>query len=597
MLPKLLGRRLTAAACLCLLCISPSASAGAEHAPVRIGISEFAEYSVNLPIIPATVAQLEKTLGKENVDVKTYSVANLQAAAKAGRLDIILSSAGTYRRLAIEGAGVRDLATVVSERAPNPNYADGSVFFVLKERADIRSIGDLRHRTVAANHRYGFSGWQTAMGELLRRGFPEDGFFGAVLFKGHDMPQVVEAVESGEADAGIVRACFLEDMGADLTKYRILDPRPSDGKINCVHSTDLYPNWTVSTLPSTPPEVSRRIAAALLSMPPGVNGLHWSVGTDFRSIDRLFLDLKIGPYEYLRKFSFARFVREYSLPFAVVLTFVLALILHSVTVSWLVRRRTAELEDALRREKALEAESRTARERFAAIQKAGIVGQMSGIIAHELRQPLASISMYSFGLLRRLENGTDERATTVNYLEKISEQTKRASDIVDQVRAYAKGNRERSAQNLAKLISAAAEEARKSLRLPSSVIRLTLPDEDLTAEANPLEIELIAVNLIRNAADAVADVVSPSISVTLTGSGDECRLTVSDIGPPVSDELFAAIVQQSARTTKEKGLGLGLSIIRSLTEDMGGHVVFSRSEGGGLAVAVILRRLRPEDFS
>ena len=65
------------------------------------------------------------------------------------------------------------------------------------------------------------------------------------------------------------------------------------------------------------------------------------------------------------------------------------------------------------------------------------------------------------------------------------------------MRAYAKGNRERSAQNLAKLISAAAEEARKSLRLPSSVIRLTLPDEDLTAEANPLEIELIAVILRR----------------------------------------------------------------------------------------------------
>ncbi|MGN1149553.1 MAG: ATP-binding protein, partial [Sutterella sp.] len=145
--------------------------------------------------------------------------------------------------------------------------------------------------------------------------------------------------------------------------------------------------------------------------------------------------------------------------------------------------------------------------------------------------------------------------------------------------------------------SAAAEEARKSLRLPSSVIRLTLPGEALTAEANPLEIELIAVNLIRNAADAVADVDSPSISVSLTGSWNECCLTVSDNGPPVSDELFAAIVQQSARTTKEKGLGLGLSIIRSLTEDMGGHVVFSRSEGGGLAVAVILRRLRPENFS
>ena len=112
----------------------------AWSAPIRFGISEFAERSVNEPIIPATVALLEKTFGKDNVSAVTYSVANLQKVAKAGEVDVILSSAGTYRRLSLEGAGVHSLASVASARVPDPNYADGSVFFTRKDREDIRTI-------------------------------------------------------------------------------------------------------------------------------------------------------------------------------------------------------------------------------------------------------------------------------------------------------------------------------------------------------------------------------------------------------------------------------------------------------------------------
>ncbi len=284
---------------LAVLFVGWFVASAAWATPIRFGISEFAEHSVNEPIIPATVALLEKTFGKDNVSAVTYSVAELQQAAKTGAVDIILSSAGTYRRLSLEGAGVHSLASVASARVSDPNYADGSVFFARNDREDIRSIEDLRGKTVAANHRWAFSGWQTAMGELLEHGIVPDGFFGEVHFKGHDMPQVVSAVVNGEADAGIVRACFLEDMGINPSAFRILGERPRDGKIDCVRSTDLYPNWTISTLPSLSPEASRHLAAALFSMPMIENGLRWSIANDFRPIDLLFYKLKIGPYEYL----------------------------------------------------------------------------------------------------------------------------------------------------------------------------------------------------------------------------------------------------------------------------------------------------------
>lgn len=564
-------------------------------APIRFGISEFAEHSVNEPIIPATVALLEKTFGKDNVSAVTYSVAELQQAAKTGAVDIILSSAGTYRRLSLEGAGVHSLASVASARVSDPNYADGSVFFARNDREDIRSIEDLRGKTVAANHRWAFSGWQTAMGELLEHGIVPDGFFGEVHFKGHDMPQVVSAVVNGEADAGIVRACFLEDMGINPSAFRILGERPRDGKIDCVRSTDLYPNWTISTLPSLSPEASRHLAAALFSMPMIENGLRWSIANDFRPIDLLFYKLKIGPYEYLQHFSLKRFLLQ-NWPFiAMAFLVMLGLLLHSVTVSSLVRKRTAELVNALEHEKVLEAETAAAQNRFVRLQKVGVIGQMSSIIAHELRQPLGSIELYCYGLLRGLEDGTETPKTTAQSVERISAQTKRAAAIVDQVRAYAKGDRKRTPIELQATLTAAVAEAKKTTRASGVPIQYVAQETmPLWVTANPLEIELIVVNLVKNAVEALGRRKGGEVRVTLSTAGGYAVLSVADNGAVISDAAWTTVRQEYLTSEKSAGLGLGLSIVRSMTEDLGGELRFDRPATGGLTVEVRLKTVLKE---
>lgn len=575
--------------------LSTVLTAVVQAAPIRFGISEFAERSVNEPIIPATVALLEQTFGKDNVSAVTYSVEALQQVAKAGDVDIILSSAGTYRRLSLEGAGVHSLASVASARVSDPNYADGSVFFARNDREDIRSIEDLRGKTVAANHRWAFSGWQTAMGELLEHGIVPDGFFGEVHFKGHDMPQVVSAVVNGEADAGIVRACFLEDMGINPSAFRILGERPRDGKIDCVRSTDLYPNWTISTLPSLSPEASRHLAAALFSMPMIENGLRWSIANDFRPIDLLFYKLKIGPYEYLQHFSLKRFLLQ-NWPFiAMAFLVMLGLLLHSVTVSSLVRKRTAELVNALEHEKVLEAETAAAQNRFVRLQKVGVIGQMSSIIAHELRQPLGSIELYCYGLLRGLEDGTETPKTTAQSVERISAQTKRAAAIVDQVRAYAKGDRKRTPIELQATLTAAVAEAKKTTRASGVPIQYVAQETmPLWVTANPLEIELIVVNLVKNAVEALGRRKGGEVRVTLSTAGGYAVLSVADNGAVISDAAWTTVRQEYLTSEKSAGLGLGLSIVRSMTEDLGGELRFDRPATGGLTVEVRLKTVLKE---
>ena len=583
-------RRLFAVLALFLSVVSSSYAA---DRPIRFGISTFAAHSVNLPIIPATETLLENLLGEENIVFETLPVEILSERVKQGAFDMTLTSAGAFRRMAIEGAGVRDLATAASRRVPNPNFAEGSVFFVRND-SPIQTIEDLRGKSVAANHEKGFSGWQTALGELARRGLNPQHFFSRADFTNHDMAEVIRRVEDGRNDAGVVRTCFMEAMNLTLSRFRILGAR-DDGSIDCVHSTDLYPNWVIATAPSLSPDLSRKIAAALFSMPPIGDEVRWSIATDFRGVDNLFRTLKIGPYEYLATFSFKRFIAHYWPGFAIALTLLIALVLHSVTVGTLVRRRTRELEASLKRENELSQETVAAQNRFLALQKVGIVGQMSSIIAHELRQPLAAISMQAFGLMRRFENGTVTRDAALTALDKISHQTDRAGAIVDQVRAYAKGDRRRVPLEINRTVSDAVAEARKSFRNLGVPMEFTPSPTPIYTTANPLEIELIVINLLKNAAEAVKmSGIAGVVRCRITEFPGSPAIEIENQGRPFTDAEWDSLLADSLVTSKRKGLGLGLSIVRSLTDDLGGRLTFTRPAAGGLIVTVTLSTLSTE---
>ena len=357
----------------------------------------------------------------------------------------------------------------------------------------------------------------------------------------------------------------------------------------------MYPNWVIAAAPSLSPDLSRKIAAALFSMPPIGDDVRWSIATDFRGVDNLFRTLKIGPYEYLATFSFKRFIAHYWPGFAIALTLLIALVLHSVTVGTLVRRRTRELEASLKRDNELSQETVAAQNRFLALQKVGIVGQMSSIIAHELRQPLAAISMQAFGLMRRFENGTVTRDAALTALDKISHQTDRAGAIVDQVRAYAKGDRRRAPLEINRTVSDAVAEARKSFRNLGVPMEYMPSPTPIYTTANPLEIELIVINLLKNAAEAVK--ISGRVGVVrcrITGFPGSPAIEIENPGRRFTDAEWDSLLADSLVTSKRKGLGLGLSIVRSLTDDLGGRLTFTRPAAGGLIVTVTLSTLPSE---
>lgn len=123
-----------------------------------------------------------------------------------------------------------------------------------------------------------------------------------------------------------------------------------------------------------------------------------------------------------------------------------------------------------------------------------------------------------------------------------------------------------------------------------------MPEGKLFVEANPLEIELMVLNLGKNAAEALKTAPSatePEIRIEAAEKAGEAVITVCDNGPQIGEEDWKRLNDANV-STKASGLGLGLAIVRSLAEDMGGKLILSRPESGGLCAEIHLPLIHGE---
>lgn len=554
---------------------------------IRLLITKFAEPNSHYPVVTATVKALQKAFGEDRFEARIYT----------GETDhirdahLVLSSAGTFVRA--RSMGARDLATVASERAPDPNRAEGTLFVTLKNRADINQFEDLRGKRVTATGSNAFSGYHVGLGEIAERGEDPDRFFGAFVASGYDMLRELKFLREELADVAMLRTCVLEELAAAGGKVDDLKPllvRKDENSLACLSSTDTYPNWTLFALPTISPEEARLAAQTLLSMPELPGGIHWSIASDFTAVDGLYRSLRLGPYEYLRTWTWTRFWETYRTSILVALTFVLGLLLHSLRSESLVRRRTAELRRSLEEQRKAQTRARDAALRVEALRRAGAVGQMSSIIAHELRQPVATVRNYVQGLRRMLDlRGALKADVAEKPLLRLDEQAERIERIVERVRAYGRAEVPQRRPVDAVTLTKSAVETLRTARPDNFPVTIRSREPNCTILADPLEWELCVQNLVKNALEAVRGVPSPAVTIELekqyVGGREKLLLCVTDNGPRLDEEKFRRL-EDVLSSTKLDGLGLGLSIVRMIAEDSGGVLRFARNEPTGLRVVV-----------
>lgn len=510
-------------------------------------ISPFAQPNVQFRLLERTIDALAGIFGRENLRVRISSGEPEDFA----RGDMVICSSGTYLRMI--GTNAQAMATAVSDKIPDPNQAEGSLFVTLKKRGDINGLADLAGKTVAVTGPNAFS-YSIALSELAAEGYDPDSFFGAVFPTAYDMRATLRQLRLGTADSAVVRTCFLEELaaaGEDISDIKPVSLKPVSQMNGCMSSTELYPNWTFLATASLEPRYAREVAKALLSMPAGKDGQQWSIASDFSATDAMYRSIRRGPYEYLRDRSLKQLWSEYWHWFA---WFVAALVLLAA--------------HTLRTRQLLEARTR------------------------ELRQPLSTIVGYSHGLERMLDEGKmPDRDLLEEGIGAVREQAEAAERIIRKVRSYAKGKGSRREKLSALDIARRSVATVAAARITEAKLEVMAPEGDYSVYGDAMELELAVQNLVKNAAQAVRGQKDARVVVSVRRFCDErgvsrVAVEVTDNGPRLTDEQFEKL---SAVLSSEKtdGLGLGLAIVSMIAENHGGRLTFERGRTG-LRVSITL---------
>ncbi len=230
--------------------------------------------------------------------------------------------------------------------------------------------------------------------------------------------------------------------------------------------------------------------------------------------------------------------------------------------------------------KEIEAEeyARTQQEQIAHMDRVSMMGEMVAGIAHEINQPLTAIDSYAQAAQRRIQANDLDFEKLKDLLEKISKTSQRASDVVSHLRAMMKHEaRKRNNYSINSLINDAVKMLETDMRVYEFRIKLELDKNLPNVMADSIQIQQVLLNLIRNAMDAAAkqaDQYKEIIirSSLLTGE-NRVEVSVKDYGSGI-DEDTAEQLFNPFYTTKQNGLGMGLSICKSIVQTHGGSLWF-----------------------
>lgn len=580
--------RLTCAVLLAVLALQCAPALAGT--PVRIAVTSGGHGTTSLKPLDRSVKALEARFGPSNVTIRErVTLTELGHMLERGEVDYFISTSGVSRRNLSEGS--RDLLTITDSRFPDPNKSYGSLFFT-RRGSGIKTLEDMRDRTLVANHPNGPYSYLVGMGEIERAGYDASTFFKSQRFLMQSAEDVVQAVLDGRADVGIVASCILEDFfPAESEARRNLEPVSLKAAAPCMRSTDQHPNWTLSAVRGADPETTREVVLTLLGMPASPDGVRWSITTDFQSTDQVFKAFRTGVYDVMNERSFSDFVEKYWLFAAVPLAAALLCFGFAALLRRMVEIRTRELKRTLENERRLRREVQEADERYRRLLRVGLLGQLSTMFAHEIRQPVGAILAYVQGLRNFCASGSLTPEMSEGVLAKINAQAERVADIVERVRLYARTDAvDRITTDLRDVVDKAVGLFKRNTRFEGKII-LEPPasSEKFTVRVSPLEITIALHDLMQNAVDALASAgtADPRITIRIERTEERLAVVVSDNGPQLTQDEVARMTAP-LHTTKSSGMGLGLILVNSIATGHGGHLRLSPAAGGGLEARLIL---------
>ena len=226
------------------------------------------------------------------------------------------------------------------------------------------------------------------------------------------------------------------------------------------------------------------------------------------------------------------------------------------------------------------------------------MGEMASALAHELNQPLSAIANYLKGSRRLLENRVDDQSALLrDAMDKAGDQALRAGQVIRRLRDFvARGESERTVENVKKLIEEASALALVGAKDQGVRVRFQFDPAVDRVLADKVQIQQVLLNLLRNAIEAMEGSPKRELVISAAPADDHMiAISVADTGCGIAPEMTTQLFQPFM-TTKRHGLGVGLSISRTIVEAHGGLIGAEPNPAGGTIFRFTLRAVDQEDL-
>jgi PAS domain S-box-containing protein len=228
------------------------------------------------------------------------------------------------------------------------------------------------------------------------------------------------------------------------------------------------------------------------------------------------------------------------------------------------------------------------------------LGEMGSTLAHEINQPLTAITSYLKGCGMLLNDVEGEKVALVRHaVNEAAEEALRAGEVIRQLREFvARGGSEHQIEGLQRLVEEASALALVGAKEKEVKVEFDFPSENPLVFVNRVQIQQVLLNLIRNAIEAMQDVNLRELTIRARAIQSESlvQISVQDTGSGIPPEILKNLFKPFT-TTKQSGMGVGLSISRTIIESHGGKIWAESTPGEGTIFHFTLRTVDKEDMA